>query len=206
MDSKTLTLGMQHLVQVDPEIKDAFIELGMPEARMRTRGFEAFLITIIGQQLSTKVAAVITQRVLCLMEQVTAEEFIKIPDQRLRDAGLSFRKIEYTQGLARSVLDGTLDIDGLKNLGDEAAIKAITNLKGLGRWSAEIYMMFSLGRMDIFPADDLGILVGLQRLKGLDRKPTPKQARELVAHWSPWRSIGALFLWHYYHHCTSTQK
>jgi len=186
--------------------KKAFIELGMLEARMRSSGFEAFLSTIISQQLSTKVATVIMERVLCLMEEVTPEEFIKIPAQSLREAGISSRKIEYTQGLARAALDGSFDIDGLKSLRDDEAIKAITNLRGLGRWSAEIYMMFSLGRMDVFPADDLGILVGLQLLKELDRRPTPKQAREMVEHWTPWRSIGAIFLWHYYHHCISTQK
>ncbi|RZP86060.1 DNA-3-methyladenine glycosylase family protein [Vibrio vulnificus] len=176
MDNKTLRLGMQHLIQVDSHIKEAFIELGMPEARMRSSGFEAFLFTIISQQLFTKVATVIMERVLCLMEEVTPEQFMKISGQSLREAGLSFRKIEYTQGLARAVLDGTFDIDGLKNLGDEEAIKAITNLRGFGRWSAEIYMMFSLGRLDVFPADDLGLLVGLQLLKGLDSRPTPKQA------------------------------
>jgi DNA-3-methyladenine glycosylase II len=206
MDNNALLLGMQHLIQVDPDIKEAFNELGMPEARIRGRGFEAFLFTIISQQLSTKVATVIMERVLCLMDAVTPEQFIKIPAQDLREAGLSFRKIEYTQGLAKSALEGAFDIDGLENLDDEEAIKTITNIRGLGRWSAEIYLMFSLGRMDVFPADDLGLLVGLQHLKALDRKPTPKQARQMVEHWAPWRSLGALFLWHYYHHNISTQK
>ncbi|MGF1763257.1 DNA-3-methyladenine glycosylase family protein [Aliivibrio kagoshimensis] len=206
MKNKTLYLGMQHLIQVDPDMKEAFIELGMPEARMRSSGFEAFLFTIISQQLSTKVATVIMERVLCLMEGATPEQFMKISGQSLREAGLSFRKIEYTQGLARAALDGTFDIDVLKRLGDEEAIKAITNLRGLGRWSAEIYLIFSLGRMDVFPSDDLGLLVGLQLLKGLNSRPTPKQACEMVEHWAPSRSIGAIFLWHYYHHCISIQE
>jgi len=200
MDSNTVLKGIQQLSIQDQDIKDAIAKLGMPEARARSKGFETFLSTIIGQQLSTKAAQSIMARVLDLMDQPTPEQFIKIPAQTLRDAGLSFRKIEYTQGLATAVLDGSFDIDGLESLSDEDAIKAITSLRGLGRWSAEIYLMFSLGRMDIFPADDLGILVGLQLLKGLDSKPTAKQAREMVAHWAPWRSAGALCLWHYYHH------
>lgn len=206
MDNKTILQGIQQLSSLDQDIKDAITELGMPEARVRPNGFEAFLSTIIGQQLSTKAAQSIMARVLDLMDEPTPKQFIEIPDQTLRDAGLSFRKIEYTQGLASAVLEGSFDIDGLQNLSDEGAIKEITNLRGLGQWSAEIYLMFSLGRMDIFPADDLGILVGLQLLKGLDNKPTAKQARKMVAHWAPYRSIGALCLWHYYHHHTSTKK
>jgi len=82
---------------------------------------------------------------------------------------------------------------------DEAAIKAIVALKGFGPWSAEIYLMFSLQRSDVFPSGDLALLVALQKLKGLDEKPTPAEAKEIIKHWSPWRSVGSLFLWHYYH-------
>lgn len=204
MDNQTVLHGMQQLSDVDQDIQQAFIALGMPEARVRPSGFEAFLSTIVSQQLSTKAAATIKGRVIGLMEETTPEQFMKIPAQCLRDAGLSFRKIEYAQGLSKAALDGSFDIDGLEELSDEDAIKEITQIRGLGRWSAEIYLMFSLGRMDVFPADDLGLIVGLQLLKGLDGRPTPKQAREMVEHWAPWRSIGALFLWHYYHHHTST--
>ncbi|MDB1126005.1 DNA-3-methyladenine glycosylase family protein [Vibrio algarum] len=204
MDHQTVLQGMQQLSHLDRDVKEAFTELGMPEVRVRPSGFETFLFTIISQQLSTKAATTIMGRALGLMEETTPDQFMKIPAQSLRDAGLSFRKIEYTQGLAEAVLDGTFNIDGLENFSDEDAIKEIIKLRGLGRWSAEIYLMFSLGRMDVFPADDLGLLVGLQLMKGLDSRPTPKQAREMVKHWTPWRSIGALFLWHYYHHHIST--
>ena len=81
---------------------------------------------------------------------------------------------------------------------DDEVIETLVGLKGIGRWSAEIYMLFSLGRSDIFPADDLAIQEALRRLKMLDERPKPVEARELVEHWSPWRGVGALFLWHYY--------
>lgn len=199
MDDNILHRGMRYLITVDTDINEAFIRLGIPPARKQSSGFEAFLSIIISQQLSTKVASIIMKRVLGLMEEVNPEQFMTISIERLRDAGLSFRKVEYTQGLARAAMDGVFDINGLKSLNNEDAIKTITNLKGLGRWSAEIYLLFSLGRMDVFPADDLGLLVGLQRLKGLDSRPTPKQAREMVQHWAPYRSVAAVFLWHYYH-------
>ena len=118
--------------------------------------------------------------------------------QQLRSAGLSFRKIEYAQGLANAICSGGLDIDSLASLNDEAAIDTLIQLRGFGRWSAEIYVMFSLGRQDIFPADDLALQVALGRLKGLEGRPTARQSRELTQHWAPWRSVAALFLWHYY--------
>ncbi|MES9856248.1 MAG: hypothetical protein ABW166_06565 [Sedimenticola sp.] len=112
--------------------------------------------------------------------------------------GLSYRKIEYTKSLAEAVHAGRFNIDGLELMTDEEAIAEITTLRGFGRWSAEIYLMFSLNRQDVFPADDLALQVALGRLKKLPGKPTPKQARDLIAHWTPWRSVGSLFLWHYY--------
>lgn len=206
MDKKTIMNGMQALSLIDQNIEKAFTELGPPAPRMRPRGFETFLLIIVSQQLSTKVATVIMKRVVTLMQCVTPEGLMVVADQDLRDAGLSWRKIEYAKGLAAAILDGSFNIDELSSLNNEEAIKAITKLKGFGRWSAEIYLMFSMDRQDIFPADDLGILIALGQLKGLTVRPTPKQAREMVSHWTPWRSIGALFLWQYYHQRHSLQK
>lgn len=200
MDEVTIQKGMEALSLIDEDIAHAFSELGCPPPRSRPPGFETFISTIVSQQLSTKVAAVIMARVTELLKEVTPQRLLNIEEQALRDAGLSWRKIEYAKGLANAVVDGSFNIDALDDLSDEDAINEIIKMKGFGRWSAEIYLMFSLDREDIFPADDLGILVALGRLKGLPNKPTPKQARTLVAHWAPLRSIGTLFLWQYYHH------
>ena len=199
MDEATILRGMEALSLMDDDIKAAFKALGPPPPRSRPSGFETFLSTIVGQQLSTKVAAIIMQRVVTLMSDVTPERLLEIEDQALRDAGLSWRKIEYAKGLATAVVDGSFNIEALNDLTDEEAIIEITKLKGFGRWSAEIYLMFSLNRQDIFPADDLGILLGLAKLKGLAEKPTPKQAREMVNHWTSYKSVASLFLWQYYH-------
>ncbi len=163
---------------------------------------------IIGQQVSTEAAAAIRGRVetVVLEEsredgpvgELTADRLLKVEDQLLRDAGMSWRKIEYANGLAEAVLSGQLDLNALPEMTDDEAINALSSLRGFGRWSAEIYLMFSLQRQDIFPADDLALLVALGRLKRLEHKPTPKQARQLIEHWSPYRSAGSLFLWHYY--------
>ena len=199
MNEQDIARGMQALALLDPDIKRAAAQLGPPPVRHRPKGFETFLSAIVSQQISTKAAQAILERVTALMPDVTASELLNIDDQALRDAGLSWRKIEYAKGLADAVNTGHFDIEVLDALDDKAAIAAITSLRGFGRWSAEIYLMFSLKRPDIFPADDLAIQVALGRLKRLSDKPTPKQARDMVEHWAPWRSVGSLFLWHYYH-------
>ena len=198
MKKALITQGMQALRLVDNEVAKAFELYGPPNEHLYPTGFEAFLKIIANQQLSIKAAASILSRVHLLMPECTAEHFLAIPAPKLREAGLSSRKIEYAVGVATAITNCSFDIDGLKKLSDEAAIKQITHLKGLGRWSAEIYLLFSLGRQDIFPADDLALLLSLQQLKKLDSRPTPKHAREMLAHWAPWRSVGALFLWHCY--------
>lgn len=198
IDKIQIAQGLEALSDVDTDLAEAYALIGAPEPRVRPTGFSAFLSIIIGQQVSTEAANAIRGRVEALLGDVSAERVIAVEDQALREAGMSFRKIEYAKGLAAAQLEGTFDAEGLSKLTDEEVIASITALRGFGRWSAEIYLMFSLGRQDVFPADDLAIQVALGRLKGLEKKPTPKQARDLIEHWAPWRSVGALFLWHYY--------
>lgn len=200
MDSTAIRNDMKALCLLDADIKKAYDLVGLPPGRTAPTGFKTFLFTIVSQQLSTKVAEVIQHRVELLLETMTPEGILSLSDQQLRDAGLSWRKIEYSKGLSQAIVEGSFDIDTLERLSDEEAITAITKIRGFGRWSAEIYLMFSLQRSDIFPADDLGILIALGQLKSLPDKPTAKQARSLTEHWAPYRSVAALFLWHYYHH------
>ena len=199
MNVQDIDLGMKALSFIDPDVKRAFERLGVPPVRLRPEGFETFLSAIVSQQISTKVARTIFERVTALMPEVSARSLLSLSDQTLRDAGLSWRKVEYAKGLAEAIESGRFDINGLGAMNDKEAIEVITSIRGFGRWSAEIYLMFSLNRQDIFPADDLALQVAIGRLKGLEDKPTAKKARDMVAHWAPWRSVGALFLWYYYH-------
>ncbi|MCG8427333.1 MAG: hypothetical protein MI754_08265 [Chromatiales bacterium] len=198
MNREFIATGMAALAEIDQDVAQAFENLGPPPPRIRPKGFETFLATIVSQQISTEAAKAIMGRVKQLLPEASAEALLSVDDQALREAGLSFRKIEYAKGLAEAAQSGRFDIDGLEVMSDSDAIDSITALRGFGRWSAEIYLMFSLKRPDIFPADDLALQVALGRLKKLPEKPTPKQARDLIAHWAPWRSVGSLFLWHYY--------
>ena len=198
MEQEQVINDINNIARVDAEVARALGAIGYPRPRIRAQGFETFFSTIVSQQISTEAAAAIMQRVRKLLPRQDASLLLGLPENALREAGLSMRKVEYAQGLAQAILDGEFVPGDLPALDNDAAVQAITALRGFGVWSAEIYLMFSLQRNDIFPADDLALQVALQRLKGLEQRPTSKQARALIEHWSPWRSAGSLFLWHYY--------
>ena len=199
MNKNIIKQGLDEIALVDPDVAKALPLYGYPEPRIRPAGIETFFAIVVGQQLSTHAAAAIMLKVRALLPEFTAENIISKTDEELRGVGLSKQKIVYVKGMAEAILNGSFNLDALIDLDDKTAIETITALKGFGPWTAEIYCMFSLQRPDIFPSGDLALLVGLQKLKGLDEKPTPKQAQVIIQHWSPWRSVGCLFLWHYYH-------
>jgi len=198
MDQRYITRALNTLAKRDDDLRDALSAYGKPKPRIRPEGFETFVNTVVAQQISTHAANAIMGRVRKRLPRLTPRTLMKVSDEDLRSAGLSFRKIEYLRGLAEAELSGRLGIKRLGELNDEEAIERIMQLRGFGRWSAEIYLMFSLGRRDIFPADDLALQVALGRLKGLDKRPTAKEARRLTEAWAPYRSAASLFLWHYY--------
>jgi DNA-3-methyladenine glycosylase II len=198
LNQKQLKKDINSIARIDADVETALKIIGYPKPRVRPEGFETLLSTIVGQQISTEAAAAVMGRVRQLLPRMQASELQMLSPESLRAAGLSGRKVEYAFGLADAIVDGSLDTAALISLDDEQAIWAITALRGFGDWSAEIYLMFSLQRRDIFPANDLALQVALQRLKGLEQRPGVKQARSLIEHWSPWRSAGSLFLWHYY--------
>ncbi|MFK7795091.1 MAG: DNA-3-methyladenine glycosylase [Gammaproteobacteria bacterium] len=198
MNKTQIKTNLLSIAKRDTDLKRALDIYGYPQPRTQPAGFETFVVTIVNQQLSTKAASTIMQRVRDLLIDVTPSNVLARRKATLRKAGLSERKVDYIQGLAIAIKNGQFNPDKLDSLDDASAIHSITNLHGFGEWSAEIYLMFSLGRKDIFPANDLALQAALQSLKQLDTRPTPKVARSLVEHWAPWRSAGSLFLWHYY--------
>lgn len=199
MDKRVIKKGMEALVMIDEDVANAVEQVGYPASRLRPVGFETLFSAILSQQISTDAARAIRKRVIALMHNdVSAKSLLMVDPEALRSAGMSYRKIEYARGLAEAILEGRLDLQGMREQTDDEVISAITALRGFGLWSAEIYLMFALRRRDVFPAGDLALRSSLGILKDLDGKLTPKQARQLVEHWSPWRSVGSLFLWHYY--------
>ncbi len=183
----------------DPQVKAALDTVGFPPERVRDQSFGIFLRVIVGQQLSVKAAATIFERVEALVNgNLKPDAFDGIDDDALRTAGLSKQKIAYLRSLCDTVRDGTLDIKKLPTQSDEDAVAAITAVKGLGVWSAHMYLLSSLGRPDIWPVGDLAVRVGVGRIVELDDRPTEKQTLEIGERWRPYRSSMALLAWHYY--------
>lgn len=187
------------LAEKDAQVRIALDTVGFPPERVRDQSFGIFLRVIVGQQLSVKAAASIFDRVTALVgEDPAPKAFAGVDDDTLRAAGLSKQKINYVRSLCETIENGTLDITGLPHLSDEDAVRSITAVKGLGVWSAHMYLLSSLGRPDIWPVGDLAVRVGVGRITGMDDRPTEKQTQEIGERWRPYRSAMALLAWHYY--------
>ena len=171
--------------------------------RQRRRGAEnadayaTLLRAIVGQQLSTKAAATIHGRVLELFggRDPTPQELLDADTAELRACGLSGRKVEYIKDLAAHVLDGELELDRLDQLSDDEVIEEIVAVRGLGRWTAEMFLIFHLERPDVFSGGDLGLRRAIQLCHDLEEMPTPAEAVEIAERWSPNRSLASIYLW-----------
>ncbi|HEX9367501.1 MAG TPA: DNA-3-methyladenine glycosylase 2 family protein [Vicinamibacterales bacterium] len=158
--------------------------------------FPALVRTITAQQISTKAAATIHGRLIASMpDGVTPEALLSLSDDQFRQAGLSRQKIGYLRDLASKVKDGALPVGSLHELDDEAVIEAIVTVKGLGRWSAEMFLMFRLRRPDVLPVHDLGIVTAISRLYGLRKKPTAARIIKIGEAWRPYRTVACWYLW-----------
>jgi DNA-3-methyladenine glycosylase II len=197
---RVLTRSLAALAKHDADVAEWLERIGKPAPRIRTPGFEGFLRAIVSQQVSIAAASGIWRRLEAGLGEVSAERLLALDADALRSFGLSRQKALYARGLAQAVVSGDLDFDVLHKSSDEDAIAAITRLKGLGRWSAEIYLLFALQRTDIWPANDLALQEAMRVLKNLRARPDEKKLRKLGESWRPHRSAGALFLWHVYHH------
>jgi DNA-3-methyladenine glycosylase II len=195
-----LKRALDELATRDRHIETALRKVGYPaERRQGAPDYRQFLRIIAGQQLSVKAAATIFERLeKALGPDRSPERLLALSDERLRDTGLSRQKIDYARGLSQAVLDGRFDIDELAGLSDEQVIERVTALKGFGRWSAEMFLLFSLGRPDVWPADDLGIQAGLQRIKNMRSRPDRNKADAIGRRWRPHRGAAAIFVWHYH--------
>ncbi len=196
---KRLEAGLTELGKLDPRMAELWEAAGTPGPRVRPPGFATLLRVIVGQQLSTHAAAAIWKRMEDAGVAADPAGFVAMDDDDLRALGLSRQKVAYGRGLAEAVVSGGLDLNRLRRMEDEDAIASLVDLKGIGRWSAECYLLFALGRPDVMPADDLALVASAGRHLGDGTRWTPKQLREEAEQWRPWRSAAARLLWHAYH-------
>jgi len=195
-----LRRDIKSLADVDPDMADTLARFGYPELRSREPGFEALLRAIVGQQVSIAAAAAIWGRLASAVDPLEPATLLATSEEALRAAGLSRQKISYARGLAGEIAAGRIKLERLPRLADEEAIETLTMLKGIGRWTAEVYLLFALGRTDMFPADDLALMSAAGHMKGLAERPDRAGVLTIAEAWRPWRGAAAHMLWHYYHH------
>lgn len=194
----TLHESLQELARLEPAFA-AVIELhGHPEPRSSPPGATTLLRTIVGQQVSVAAARSMWLKLEAAFgSPPDLRKLLTASDEEMRAAGMSRQKAGYIRSLAELVLSGELDLENLPD-DDEEAIALLTRIKGIGRWSAEIYLLFAEGRRDVFPAGDLAVVTELGRLLGLPDRPSEKQLREIGERWRPHRGAAAVLAWHSY--------
>lgn len=199
LNGAQIKFSLDSLAGSDPLIAQALDMVGYPAPRHRSKQFSTLLQIITAQQISTQSAAAVWAKLQEFLDgDVSAASVLACSELSLHQAGLSARKASYALDLANKCVSGELDLRQVARQSDEEAIASISSVRGLGRWSAEIYLLFAEGRADVWPADDLAIQVAFQRLHGLDERPKGKGFYPLTEKWSPHRGACALLMWKLY--------
>ncbi len=187
-----------HLERADPVMARIIAEVGPVRIAQRPERFQALARAIIFQQLAGAAANAIYKRVVALYpdkEFPTPEDILATPTRKLRKAGLSLKKAQYIKDLARHVRDDRLNFHRFPHMTDEEIIEELTQVKGIGRWTAEMFLMFNLARPDVLPVDDLGIRNAAMKAYAMRTRPTSKRLRQLGERWRPYRSAASWYLW-----------
>jgi DNA-3-methyladenine glycosylase II len=194
--------ALNALIREDHDLATILERVGPLPWRTRTPGFPGLLQAIVAQMISNQAAAAIWGRLRALPAALEPEGLLSLPDDSLRGAGLSRPKVAHARILAAAFLDGSLNAAALEAMDDDGVVATIAAVKGLGVWTAEIYLLFALQRLDVFPAGDIALAAAAADLKGLATRPDPKALRVLAETWRPARSLAARLLWHYWRHLT----
>jgi len=197
LSAADLNAGLDALAAREPAFAAALERVGYPAPRIRARGYATLLRTIVGQQVSVKAADAVWRKLEALGDPTDPAVVAALDDDMLRACGFSRQKTGYARSLAEEVTSGRLDLDDLP-ADDEAAIAQLVRVKGIGRWSAEVYLLFAEGRPDIWPAGDLAVQIETGRILGHPERPSEKLTRELAEPWRPYRGAAAIFTWHHY--------
>jgi DNA-3-methyladenine glycosylase II len=191
------TKAQRHLARRDPILKRLIAAGGPCRLRPDPDGFGVLARSIVSQQISSKAAESISARLLAALGKrgLTPEGVLRAPEAKLRSAGLSAAKTRSLHDLAEKVRGGAVPLDGLEGLTDEEVIARLLPVRGVGRWTAEMFLIFSLGRADVLPLADLGLRAGVRRHYGLEELPAKERLVEIAEPWRPYRTIGTWFIW-----------
>jgi DNA-3-methyladenine glycosylase II len=190
--------GVTVLTAQDADLAAVVHRWGPPPLWAREPGFPTLIHIILEQQVSLASARAAFDRLLALATPLTPTRFLELDDATLRTVGFSRQKTGYSRHLAQAIVTGEFDIDGLGTLPDDAARTALVARKGIGPWTADIYLLMCLGRPDVWPVGDLALQVAMQSIKGLAQRPTVVEMEKIGEAWRPWRAVAARLLWHHY--------
>jgi len=198
LTEETLSRGVRVLSRRDPDLARIIKDFGPPPMWPRKPGFATLLYIILEQQVSLASAKAAYDRLLAAASPLTPERFLEFDDAELKRIGFSRQKTGYGRELSRAILSRQIDLAAIEAMNDDEARSALTAIKGIGSWSADIYLLMALRRPDIWPSHDLALAVSVQRAKRLRSRPTPDRLERIGAAWKPWRAVAARMLWHDY--------
>lgn len=196
-DRKVWKKAAAHLRKKDVKLGKVIERIGDVTLEWGPRHYEALVRSFIAQQISGSAADSIYSKFTGLYRgrMPTPREFLRTPEKKVRSVGISPQKYSYIKDLSQRIESGTLSLEDMRHLSDEEVVVKLDEVKGIGRWTAEMFLMFSLGRVNIFPADDLGVQKAIQKVYGLRKLPSRKRMHELSREWNPYRSIATIYLW-----------
>jgi DNA-3-methyladenine glycosylase II len=196
-DPGVMEAAMSHLSRADPVMRKLVEDQGRIDFEPRGMVFRSLVRSILSQQLNGNAASMIISRVnrLFLPGRITPEKLARVRPAGLRRAGVSPQKVTYLKDLASRVVDGRLDLRSLDEKRDEHVIEALDEVRGVGRWTAQMVLIFSLGRPDVLPVDDYGIKIAIKSVYGLGQLPKPRQIEEMAHPWHPYSTVASLYLW-----------
>ena len=198
LNEETLLRGVRLLTEQDQDLCEVVSRFGPPPLWARAEGFQTLIHIILEQQVSLASARAALEKLLVKVSPLNPASFLTLSDDELKRVGFSRQKTSYGRNLARAFLEGGLDPDSLATMDDDDVKKQLVKIKGIGSWTADIYLLMALGRPDIWPRGDLALETAYQRLKRMATRPTPDELQEISLAWSPWRAVAARILWHFY--------
>jgi DNA-3-methyladenine glycosylase II len=198
LSDESLQRAVRVLARRDADLRRVVKQFGAPPMWARESGFSTLLHIILEQQVSLASAKAAHNKLLEVAKPLTPQRFLKLDDVILKQVGFSRQKTIYGRHLAQSIVEGSLDLDGLNEMDDLTVRTELLKIKGIGRWTADIYLLMVLRRPDIWPIGDLALAVAVQKLKGLAQRPTDEELAEMSTLWKPWRAVAARILWFYY--------
>ena len=198
ISEETLHQGVMILGEIDADLRRITKKLGDPPLWVRPTGFDTLVQIILEQQVSLASSQAVYNRLTKNIDKLTPAVMLRFKDEELKDFGFSRQKSGYCRGMATVILDGNLRLEELEGKSDTEVRSELQNLKGIGIWSADIYLLMALRRPNVLPESDLALYIAMQEIKSLPQKPTPEEFQNLGKLWKPWRSVGARILWQYY--------